>query len=297
MLVEDVRKLPPFEAWLYWIRERQAIYDRRAAGQPKPWTDDVVMQQVYFTNVYRELDKTTVWLRENVREPLHYSTAVAFAVIAFRWFNRIETGELLLEHDLLTDWDPNAATGYLGKRQQDGLRLFTGAYIINSPAGEGKLDATIRRISQVWKDREALEEQVQEWTTLRGACLDLQRYDGIGEFMSYEVVTDLRHTAWLEGATDIMTWANPGPGAVRGMYRLMGWPIETSNSARPPVPENWDALMIDLLERTLKAGIPVPPGLAFEMHEVEMCLCEVDKYLRVLHGDGRSKRSYPGGKW
>lgn len=35
----------------------------------------------------------------------------------------------------------------------------------------------------------------------------------------------------------------------------------------------------------------MPP---FEMRQVEMSLCEYDKYVRLLLGDGKSKRSYPG---
>jgi hypothetical protein len=34
--------------------------------------------------------------------------------------------------------------------------------------------------------------------------------------------------------------------------------------------------------------------MKFEMREVEHNLCEVDKYVRLLMGDGRSKRRYNG---
>ena len=47
-----------------------------------------------------------------------------------------------------------------------------------------------------------------------------QKYAGFSGFMAYEVVTDLRHTKWLKNAKDIMTWANPGPGAQRGLNRI-----------------------------------------------------------------------------
>jgi hypothetical protein len=45
--------------------------------------------------------------------------------------------------------------------------------------------------------------------------------EGLGPFLAYEIVTDLRFTALLENAPDIMTWANPGPGAKRGITRLL----------------------------------------------------------------------------
>ena len=35
----------------------------------------------------------------------------------------------------------------------------------------------------------------------------------------------------------------------------------------------------------------MPP---FEMREVEMSLCEYDQYVRLLLGEGKSKRTYAG---
>ncbi len=52
-----------------FVHERHQIYLRRQAGQPKPWTANPILQQYRFTNVYRELDRVTIWIRENWREP------------------------------------------------------------------------------------------------------------------------------------------------------------------------------------------------------------------------------------
>ena len=38
--------------------------------------------------------------------------------------------------------------------------------------------------------------------------------------MAYEVVTDLNYTKILQNVDDKMTWANAGPGAVRGLNRI-----------------------------------------------------------------------------
>ena len=60
MKVSLVRKLSPTEQFLYWFKERHQIYLKRQRGEPPPWTDDEVLQSYYFTNPYREHDKTTV---------------------------------------------------------------------------------------------------------------------------------------------------------------------------------------------------------------------------------------------
>lgn len=109
---------------MYWVAERHAIYLRRKAGEPKPWTDDPILQQFYFTNVYRELDKTTVWFRKNVREPLRDDLRVIFATAAFRWFNYIPTGEILRERGWLLNWNEADVVAELGARRDRGEQLF-----------------------------------------------------------------------------------------------------------------------------------------------------------------------------
>ena len=76
MLVADVLKLTPLERFLYWVRERHAIYLKKSAGLPPPWTDDEILQNYAFTNPYREHDRTTVWFRTHVRDPLQNDPAV-----------------------------------------------------------------------------------------------------------------------------------------------------------------------------------------------------------------------------
>jgi hypothetical protein len=50
MKIERVAKLSPESRFLYWIKERHAIYLRREAGEEKPWTDDEMLQRYFFTN-------------------------------------------------------------------------------------------------------------------------------------------------------------------------------------------------------------------------------------------------------
>jgi hypothetical protein len=54
-----------------FMKERHAIWERKVAGQPKPWTQDPILQSYRFCNVYRELDTVTVWINNNWRTP-HY---------------------------------------------------------------------------------------------------------------------------------------------------------------------------------------------------------------------------------
>lgn len=292
MQIEDVRRLDPVERFLYWWGERQAIYLRRQAGASPPWTDDEILQTNYFTNVYREQDRTTVWFREHVRAPWREDPRVIFATICFRWFNYIPTGERLIAAGLLDHWDDGLALGILGPVRTGGGKVFTGAFLIQSPRREAKLEAICRRITMVWDDRENLIARSRDWMTLEGACADLRRYDGLGGFMAYEIACDLRHTAVLDHATDVLTWSNPGPGAIRGLYRVLGWPLRSKSNSHAPrcSMEDYQTHTQGLLG-LLRARHPDWP---IEMREIEHSLCESDKYNRILFGEGRSKRKYNG---
>ena len=116
---------------------------------------------------------------------------------------------------------------------------------------------------------------------------------GIGDFLSYEIVSDLRHTKYLHDAPDIMTWANAGPGALRGLTRLWGYQPKTQRISGYAFPKQ-NALdeMYKLLIRSNEARWELNTP-AWEMREVEHWLCEFDKYCRIRLGQGVLERYTP----
>ena len=76
-----------------FIVARHSIYDRRAKGDHKPWTDDEILQRYRFCNVYRELDTVTQWIADNWRRPHAGDQDLWFAMAVARWVNWPETLE------------------------------------------------------------------------------------------------------------------------------------------------------------------------------------------------------------
>ena len=54
--------------------------------------------------------------------------------------------------------------------------------MVNSPAGEPKLEAICRRIPRVWKARDRMTKRASEWNTLQDAHSEFTRFEGIGGF-------------------------------------------------------------------------------------------------------------------
>lgn len=251
------------ERFLYWIQERHTIHTIRELGYTKPWTADPVLLDWFFTNPYREHDKTTQWFKNNLREPLRDDPRVAFATVAFRWLNYIPTGMLMCgmasappkrkffnptpnglgRQNYFIDWDRGAVNRMLRRLADADIKVFTGAYMIKLLNATPKVDAVCQMIDNVWRDRDVMVKYLEDCTTLEQAWKFFGKYPYIAGFNAYEIVTDLRHTYLLENATDINLWANLGPGGSRGLYRVCGM-----EPVRKPWLENWQALMLDLLK-------------------------------------------------
>ena len=269
------------ERFFYWIKERTYIQERKDRGDPWPWTDDPILQEYKFTNAYRERDKTTVWFRQNIRDPLKFKPEVYMATVIFRWFNLIETGQTLLKHNLHIDWDPEKAYDVI--IPQD--KWITGAYMIKSPTSKNKVRGICETITNVWNDRERFLDKCP-WDSLQKMNTWLEGYPFLGPFLASELATDFRHPFVGFRAFDILTWANAGPGAMRGLNRIYGRELTYTSKKH-----DWCAEMRELLTIAV-----IQQSLDFELREIEHSLCEFDKYerVRLKQGAPRSKYQYKG---
>jgi hypothetical protein len=261
-------------------RERYLIKLNREAGHEPPWTADPIFREWRFCNVHREDDKTTMWFKQNIRTQLQGEKLIAGTVI-FRWFNRIETGEVIKDL-ILGDWSSKKAE----KRLRNVRPIVTGAYMIRTPEGMNKLEGVLYYI-----DRALPVIGDMPLTSLEDAWKFLVDVKGLGPFLAYEIVTDLRWTHLLKKSPDIMTWANPGPGCVRGLGRAV------SNNRKHFSPAMEDRrgkmleIMAEILEMSRKNRHWPNDWPQWEMREVEHWACEFAKYC--AGEDGKSlKRRY-----
>jgi len=297
-----------------FMKARHDIYLARKAGKPGPWTTDPVLRDFRFCNVFRELDTVTIWIDRNIRKPFADHEHLWFMLAIARYINWPDTLRYLVdEAEEPGTWpdepgfEPAKLTNALEDYAAAGNKVYTGAYMIRAesdPSKEWYSWSKHRYIAEIvlgrlWEDRERFAAELEKpGQTLEGAWKLFQepRYVGWGPFMAYEVVTDLRHTRYLRNASDIYTWANAGPGAIRGLNRLYGRDLNAK-----PRPEQTNAemlkLMIELNDLDEPGfnetfGEPCDVNPRFEMRDIEHSLCEFDKYERVRLGEGKMRSKY-----
>lgn len=269
----------------YWINERHRIYVRRFEQvQPKPWTSDPILQEYKFTNVFRELDTGTKFLRmmcQAHQDP----TLLVFNIIWYRLFNRFEHA---LDIGFMDDIDV-----FLKKMKHKaamGEKIFTSAHMTAGKAGVSKLDYYLDACSQAWDEAENLAVACKHLNSIESAFNDLRGFQCIGPFVAYEIASDFRwYPQILPKPYDVLNWANIGPGCMRGLRRLG---LDHKEDAIGYV---YDQIHQHLQPHVL---LHVPEGKhvwpPFELREVEHSLCEFDKYQRVKTGVGRPRQRFNG---
>jgi hypothetical protein len=283
------------ERYFWWINERHRIYLARLDNKPWPWTKDEVLQNYKFTNVFRELDTGTIWLRENWRNPYADHGELFFNICVYRVFNWWATAEVIGYQE---EWDPEGTEAKLRELRKNDIRIFTNAHMMTATLGGDRITQTVWKIlDPLWSL--VVDVEPVQGDTLQSAFTRLLKHPdikGIGPFLSYEIVTDCRHTRYLGNADDIMTWANPGPGAMRGINRIHGKPIGWNedktyfHSRRQFPPDYYVEFMQYLLE--ISPGYLEDHVPSLEMRDIEHCLCEFDKYERATKGEGRPRLKF-----
>ena len=132
-----------------WIVERHQIYRNRLEGLPfGEWSDDHVLQNYKFTNPFRENDRETIWMRENLTpvnpiNPPYLNFSYKDATLKnnivnaalYRMVGTKDFAEEFLNcHGWITEnnYNPELIKHLIERRIKHKERCFTGAYIITN---------------------------------------------------------------------------------------------------------------------------------------------------------------------
>jgi hypothetical protein len=89
----------------YFIEERYKVFCLKEAGQPRPWTQDPILHQYRFTNLFREDDATSRFIFDWVKPVLDNDELLLSNLIYARLCNKPST--MLATGLILDTFDPN----------------------------------------------------------------------------------------------------------------------------------------------------------------------------------------------
>jgi len=301
------------ERFFAFINEREEISLRKEADllavqefkapQGPPWTQDPILQNWKFTNVFRHHDRTSMMLRKKLYGPNFHEDrrSILMNCALARYFGTWEFSEAVgwQEYEEFEFEDiKRLATERLLRRE----RVFTGAYVItnqgiSAPKQEVVVDIFLKSLHENTPAIVKLAEEHQSWRKVASAMSTLLGFGGTG-FMTKEVLLDTTYTGfWIDGKStqdgdftypvDWWSWTPIGPGGRRGAARVGGDDSGASAS------ESYSfTTIMDLYEAQCQYWRHRDRKLA--PTDIQFQLCEFDKYERVRLRQGKPRSRYNG---
>ena len=207
-----------------------------------------------------------------------------FRTILFKLFNKIETWELLISRLGFPTYRDYSFVGYdeiYVEAMKAGTAIYSGAYIM--PSGtrtfgyREKHRNHLRLLESMMDGRVA--EQVANAPSMGHAFRILRSYPGIGDFLSYQLITDLNYSR-ISGFSE-MEFTSPGPGAVDGIHKCfsdLGEFGESDIIRWVAEQQEREFEKRDIAFRSLF-------GRPLQLIDCQNLFCEVSKYARIKHPD------------
>lgn len=272
-----------YDAWWRFAYERQRIYYRRLQGEVAPWTDDPVLAQYRFTNAYRAADRVSQYLIKNViyGDALPQSAnEVAFRVLLFKLFNRIQTWEILARElgvIVLADEPLPRIQEILTAELCAGRRIYSAAYIMPTSRshrpGSRKHQVHLELLRQMMTDH--IGDRLADAKSMRAGFDVLRSYPMIGDFLAYQFITDLNYSDIVDFSETEFVAA--GPGAREGLRKCFSNRGGRSDS-------DLIRMMMDIQEVEFeRLGLDFQDlfGRPLQLVDCQNLFCEVAKYARV----------------
>jgi len=276
-----------------WIHERQEIFRRRfVEDRDPPWTDDPILQERHFCNVYRELDRQSRYYLRNLANKTP-PRDVFLSTVLFRMFNRGQTWDVI-GFQSVDDYDGREIYERLVRERESGMSLFSSAYMttgaVYSDISDSKAEQflvgmgheIVDNIDRLWIPEDHPKDQTDRWTEI----------PGISDFMAYEIYCDLTYSDWFPW--DENDYVNTGPGARRGV----NWIIDPPGDPPPDADKgDWlsdqvdrpaDVDTVDFIQWCVDNQSDWLPHDFYRWNDrdlslraIEHSLCEYDKWRRV----------------
>lgn len=281
---------------LYWkfAFERQRAFENRFFGRTEPWSEDCIINEYKFCNVFRAADRVSQYLIRSVCYSGDDGTSrdQIFRIVAFRLFSKIDTWDAVVDHlggqPVLDDLASNRFAESLEFALAQNKTIYTGAFILCANDFYGKPYKYLNHVELLRHMFivDDLASAITSASSLRQVYDELHSYPLIGDFMAYQIAVDLNYSDLLDFDEDDFT--QPGPGALRGIRKC----FEDLNGMSPAEIIMW---MVEHQEAEFaRLGFDFNGLFGRRLHAIDCqgLFCETDKYCRVAtpHLESARKR-------
>jgi hypothetical protein len=289
---------------LFWwfICERQSIWSRRFIQKlPPPWTEDTIMREERFTNVYRELDPGTKYAINEILETSAPKPDKIFNTMLYRLIGRSETHAAIGFQQLATFDSQYLEYSLKELRDSKGIHIFTAAYMVSGYTLMGsrdKVENVVRLFALLHSNFDDFYSRILSCGSSSHVYDVIRTARGFGNFLAYQVLVDLLYPLKIYEWTPLLPyshddWASAGPGAQRGISMLLKEGVKADHLDVM----RW--LRFHQKVEFVRLGLKFPCLMDHDGEDVEIslaniqnCLCEFHKYVKISEGTGRGRRKF-----
>lgn len=297
------------QAFFDFIYERQLVWHKRCRlGLPAPWSDDEILRNFRFCNVYRELDGGTTALTKYF-QPQVPPAVKLFNIIAYRFFNRRDTIENLFGGLLDVDtFSFSRLEQRFDQKKKEGA-IFSNAYLITAHAyrpnyrPQDKHVQILLMLDDLRGRLKTLLENLRAAPAAEGPAIVESFIPMAGPFLAGQILLDATYAGDIVGYTS-NDFLVVGPGAHWGLNIICGKTLNKTQAAehcrtlwamqkkafydlKATSGKDWQHIRWDN---------PDYPGQPFlSLHDIQNSLCEFRKYWRLKHGEKAKHRYYTAG--
>jgi hypothetical protein len=284
-LIKKIKPKPSVVYNTYWefISKRQDIFFKRINNTEYPWSNDDILNNYKFTNVYRATDRVSQFLiRDIIYKGSQDPDELFFRIVLFKIFNRISTWQFLQEElgeISFKNYSFKAYDKLLLEVLKNKEPIYSPAYIMASGKSvfgkERKHQNHLLLIEKMINDK--LPHKLQQCKSKKDVYELLLSYPTVGEFLAYQYTIDLNYSNLINFSE--MEFVKAGPGAKDGITKcFISLGDYNYEDIIKMVADNQEIEFERLGVKFQNLG-----GRNLQLIDCQNVFCEVDKYSRVFH--------------
>ena len=281
-----------YDLYWYFANERQNIFVKKLNGDTPPWTNDSILKTYKFCNSYRVNDRVSQYLLKNViyNGKTYKDEDMLFRIILFKLFNKETTWELLIKEfkDItLSTFDMKEYSKVLTNAINNNIKIYNDAYISCATKAFGydrKHDNHLALLNKMFII-DKVQDKILKCINMEQAFKIIKSYPLIGNFMAYQLITDINYSNIVDWKEDEFTVA--GPGSSRGIKKCF---IDKGNLSNEDIIRYMYNHQEEEFKR-LNLDFKTIGNRKLQLIDIQNIFCELDKYCREKVPSLKSNRT------